>query len=207
MTAERVAELAALGIELPARAVVVSSAADADGYRATVDVLTPAGERTGQMLEDLPLDRLWQTVAGAGVFAPPAPDQQVLVNWESGNATGPIVVSAAPGEPAAPRLTVNAGEHSLQGETFDVRMLPDEWKVSDEAGTQISAKSKRVKVASPDDDLLAALVALGEAIRDGATVFDTDTQPGSAGKQLANNAATKTAINSALDRVRAVLRT
>ena len=206
MTAERVAELATLGIELPARAVVVSSKADSTGYAVTVDVLTPAGERTGQMLEDLPLDRLWQTVAGAGVFAPPAPDQQVLVNWESGSATAPVVVSAAPGEPAAPRLPVNAGEHSHQGATFDVRMLDDEWKVSDEAGTLISGTAKRWKVASPDDDLLAAIVALAEAIRDGSTVFDTDTMPGSAGRELGLNAGTKTTINSALDRVRAVLR-
>ena len=194
------------GIQFPARAIVRSSSADADGYRCTVETLDGTGEPTEQTLPDLPLDPLWLQEAGVGQWAPPAVGRIVAVVWAGGSSGHPIVCAGAPRQPVAPRLDVPAGEHSLQGETFDVRMKPDEWKVSDEAGTVISAKSERVKVASPDDDLLSAIVALGEAIRDGSTVFDTDTMPGSAGRELANNAATKSAINDALDRVRAVLR-
>ena len=195
------------GVQFPCRAIVRGSAADGDGYRATVEVLDGTGEPTGQTLPDLPLDPLWLGADGTGVFAPPAEGRIVAIIWAGGSSGHPIVCSGAWRNPGAtPRLDVPAGEHSLQGETYDVRMKPDEWKVSDEAGTVISGTGKRWKVASPDDDLLAAVVALGEAIRDGSTVFDTDTMPGSAGRELANNAGTKSAINDALDRVRAVLR-
>ena len=186
--------------------VIVSRATPADGYSADVEVLSGAGEPTGQILRDVPLDPLLQGVDGAGIFAPPEPGRVMAVTWMGGVAGHPVVVAGAAVDPPKPRLEVGAGEHSHQGATFDVRMLDDEWRVSDEAGTEISGSGERWRVASPDDDLLAAVVALGEAIRDGATVFDTDTPNGSAGQELANNAATKTAINDALDRVRAVLR-
>ena len=51
-----------------------------------------------------------------------------------------------------------------------------------------------------------ALVETIEAVRDGATVLDTDTPNGSPGQELANNAGTKMAINAGLDRIRDVLR-
>ena len=35
------------GVQFPVRAIVRSSAADADGYRATVEVLNGAGQPTG----------------------------------------------------------------------------------------------------------------------------------------------------------------
>ena len=207
MTPEDIRAAATAGVELPARVIVRSSkATPGDGYVATVEVLDGAGEPTKQVLRDVPLDPLIQTEDGTGIFAPPKTGRIMALVWAGGVAGHPIVAAGAWTMPAKPRLAVPAGEHSHQGETFDVRMLPDEWKVSDEAGTELSGKGERWRMASPDDDLLSALVAFGEAVRDGLTVFDTDTPSGSTGNQLGLNAGTKTAINSALDRVRAVLR-
>ena len=128
--------------------------------------------------------------------------------WMGGSAGHPVIVSGAPIEATKPRLDVAAGEHSLQGETYDVRMRPDEWGVYAESGAQVSVagSGKKTKVASDDDDLLEALVETIEAVRDGATVNDTDTPNGSPGQELANNAGTKSAINAGLDRIRDVLR-
>ena len=194
------------GVQFPCRAIVRASAADADGYRATVEVLDGTGEPTGQTLPDLPLDPLWLGADGTGVFAPPAEGRIVAIIWAGGSSGHPIVCSGAWRNPGAtPRLDVPAGEHSVQGETYDARMLADEYRISSEAGSQVSLKGK-IKVASDDDDLLEALVETIEAVRDGATVLDTDTPNGSPGQELANNAGTKSAINAGLDRIRDVLR-
>ena len=197
------------GATWPCRAIVRASAADADGYRVTVEPLTGTGEPTGQTLPDLPLDPLWLGADGTGVFAPPAEGRIVAIIWAGGSSGHPIVCSGAWRNPGAtPRLDVPAGEHSLQGETFDVRMTPDEWGVYAESGAQVSVagSGKKTKVASDDDDLLEALVETIEALRDGATVNDTDTPNGSPGRELANNAGTKSAVNAGLDRIMDVLR-
>ena len=211
MTRDDIRRLALDGIELPARARVDDSrATPGAGYTADVTVLDGAGNPTDppQRLAAVPLDPLWHDVDGVGVFAPPAPGRIVAIVWMGGVAGHPVVTAGAWINPAAaPRLVVPAGEYSIQGPVFDARMLADEYRVSDEAGTVVSLRDERVKVASPADDLLAALVELGEAIRDGSTENDTDTASGSSGRALPLNAGTKSAINAALDRFRAVLRT
>ena len=207
MTIEELRRVSLEGVELPVRAeVIVSRATPGEGYSADVEVLDGAGQPTGQILQAVPLDPLWLAEAGAGTWAPPAKGRIVAVTWMGGVSGHPVVVAGAAVDPPKPRLAVGDGEHSHQGATFDVRMKPDEWKVSDEAGTIISGTGKRWKVASPDDDLLLALVAVHEAQRDGVTIRDTDTNSGSAGRNLRLNGASKNAINAALDRVRAVLR-
>ena len=195
------------GLEWPVRAIIRSSAADADGYRCTVETLDGRGEPTGRTLPDLPLDPLWLQEAGVGQWAPPAVGRIVAIIWAGGSSGHPIVCAGAPRQPVAPRLDVPAGEHSLQGEKWDVRMQPEKWGVYAESGAEVSIDgSTKTKVASDDDDLLEALVETIEALRDGATVNDTDTPNGSPGQELANNAGTKSAINAGLDRIRDVLR-
>ena len=102
------------GLELPARAIVRSSAADSGGYRATVEILTGDGKRTDQVLPDLPIDRQWVAAAGAGIFAPPAPDQLVMVTWSGGSAGHPVVTCGADDEPAVPFRAVPGGGWALQ---------------------------------------------------------------------------------------------
>ena len=148
------------GIEFPCRASVVNAEAGPSGYRATVEALDRTGELTGRVLSDLPLDPLWLAGGGQGVFAPPAPKQIVAVVWMGGDAGHPVITAAGMVEPAVPRLAVPVGEHSLQGETWDARMRPDEWRVRDEAGAELSGQDSRWRVAGPSDDLHAVLQQL-----------------------------------------------
>lgn len=200
MIPDAIRRIAREGVEYPARAIVRSSRADSR-YTATVEILDGAGEPTEQTLADVPLDPLWLAEDGSGVWAPPAQGQIVALTWMGGEAGHPVITSGALMQAAAPRVPVEAGEHSIQGETFDQRMKADEWRVSDEAGTALSGKGRRWLIASPDDDLLAALVGLAEAIRDATTIPDT-----AGGTPLTLNPTTQAAINAALNRVRAVLR-
>ena len=87
ISADRIAELAALGIELSARAVVRASRADSSGYSADVEILDGTGQPTGQTLDKVPLDRSAGLGRdGAGFFAPPMPDRIVMVSWAAGSA-------------------------------------------------------------------------------------------------------------------------
>ena len=80
-------------MQFPCRAIVRGSAADADGYRATVECLDGTGEPTGQTLPDLPLDPLDEGRDGAGWFAPPKVGRIVAVAWMGGSAGHPVIVS------------------------------------------------------------------------------------------------------------------
>ena len=194
------------GVELPARAVVLDSRADSSGYTADVEILDSVGERTGHVLNGIAVDPLWLIAGGPGVFAPPEKDQMVAVSWLGDEAGQPVIAAAAPNEPAAPRLSVGAGEHSLQGETWDVRMLPDEWRVRDDPGAVLSGKSSRWLVAGPAEDLHAVLQSLVDVIQAAMTVTDTDTPSGGAGRELGLNAATIADLEVIATRLSLVLR-
>lgn len=175
VTAETLAALAALGIELPCRAIVDESAADSGGYRVTVDVLTTTGARTNQILRDVPLDRLWQGRAGAGVFAPPAIDQVVSIGWHSGAAGAPVLVASAPDAPAVPFRPVAVGE----------------WALQDGQGAELRVTAAGLwRLASIAESLQPWLAELLATLRAAQTVHDTDTFRGSPGRELNFNGAT-----------------
>ena len=194
------------GVELPARAVVLDSRADSSGYSADVEILDSVGDRTGHVLNDVAIDPLWLLAGGEGIFAPPANNQLVAISWLGDEAGQPVIAAAAPNDPARPRLSVSAGEHSLQGETWDVRMLPDEWRVRDDPGAVLSGKSSRWLVAGPAEDLHAVLQSLVDVIQAAMTVTDTDTASGGAGRELGLNAATIAALEVIATRLSLVLR-
>ena len=206
MTTPEVIRRTALdGLELPARAIVRSSRADSGGYSATVEVLDSAGAPTGQVLADVPLDPLWLADAGRGVFAPPAPRQLVAVVWMGGEAGQPVIASHGLAQPAAPQWPVGAGEHSIQGDTWDTRHRAGEWVLYDHTGAVLSAKGRRFKVAA-DDDLLAILLAWLDADIASKTVTDNDTDPGGSGAELGMNGATIAAYAAVKARLPLVLR-
>ena len=141
--------------------MVLDSRADSSGYTADVEILDSVGDRTGHVLNGVAVDPLWLIAGGPGVFAPPEKDQMVAISWLGDEAGQPVIAAAAPNEPATPRLDVGAGEHSLQGAEWDVRMLRDEWYVRDDAGAEISGKGSRWRVAGPSDnahDMLQAFL-------------------------------------------------
>ena len=103
----------------------------------------------------------------------------VAISWLGDEAGQPVIAAAAPNEPATPRLDVGAGEHSLQGKQWDVRMLRDEWYVRDDAGAEISGKGSRWRVAGPGDNahdmLQAFLDVLINSLDTGLQPFDAAT--------------------------------
>ena len=190
------------GLELPCRAIVRESrATTADGYSADVEVLDSALEPTGQMLIKVPLDPLWLAVAGAGQWAPPAIGLVVAVVWAGDEAGHPMILGGAPADPAAPRLSVGAGEHSHQGAEWDVRMLPAEWRVSDTAGTEISGTGRRWRFKSPDETLRALWHELCATLLVAQTEVDTDTDPGGSGRNLPFDGGTKGRISALKARI------
>ena len=155
------------GIAYPCRAIVRSSAADQDGYRATVEVLDGRGEPTRQRLPDLPLDPLYDGRDGAGFFAPPMPGRIVAVDWEGGSSGHPFIVAPAWARlaPAVPSIPVAAGEGSLQdGDGGELRYRGGgRWHLIDGQGAVVSVDGSRWKVAA-DDDLLTILLAWLDAL-------------------------------------------
>lgn len=193
------------GVELPCRAIVRSSAADSGGYRATVEVLDHAYEPTGQTLADVPLDPLWLTDGGKGVWAPPDEGQIVAVVWMGGDAGHPVISSGALREPATPQWSVGAGEHSIQGDTWDTRHRAGEWILYDHTGALLSAKNSRFKVTA-DADLLEEIEGLIDDLIAATTEPDHDTDPGGTGAELELSAATKNALTARKARFPLVLR-
>lgn len=190
------------GVQLPCRAIVRSSAADGDGYRATVETLDGAGDPTGQKLPDLPLDPFWDGRDGAGLFIPPKPGRIVGVAWMGGSAGHPVIVGPAWPRmtPAVPSIPVAVGEGSLQdGRGGEFRYMGDgTWRWRDDAGAEISVNPAHLwRIASAAETLHAVLAAMIVAGKEATTVLDTDTPSGSAGRQLGMNPATKAAWDAA----------
>ena len=209
MNADRIAELAALGIELPARAIVRSSAADADGYRCTCEILDGQGQPTGQTLFDMPLDRGWLGRDGAGWFAPPQPDRIVMVAWAAGSATDPVIVAAAEDDPPAPASPVPAGAAAWQdGAGAELRVNADgSWTLRDRAGAEVAVNPAHLwRIASVAESLFPVLDAWLDALIAAATILDTDTASGSSGRELGFNAGTLAALNVVKARLAMVLR-
>ena len=193
------------GLQLPARAVVRASRADASGYSADIEILDGAGQPTGQLLSDLPLSTEWLAGGAQGVFAPPAVGQLVEVQWMGGSTSHPVISNGAPRDPVSPRWPVGAGERSVQGDTWDTRHRPGEWILYDHTGAVLSAKGRRFKMAA-DDDLLEILQSWLDALIAAQTVTDTDTASGGSGRELGLNAATRAALNAIKARLPLVLR-
>ena len=166
MTPRQTQRYALEGIELPCRAIVRSSAADGDGYRATVEVLDSAGEPTKQILENVPLDPLYDGRDGAGLFIPPKPDRIVGVVWMGGEAGHPVVVGSAWQQPAVPSIPVAAGEGSLQdGEGGELRYRGGgRWHLIDGKGAELSVDGKLWLLRGDGDDLHAVQVAWLDAL-------------------------------------------
>ena len=192
------------GVQFPVRAIVRSSTAGSQ-YKCTVEVLDGAGQPTGQVLSDQPLDPLWLAGGGKGVWAPPDEGQIVAVVWAGGSAGHPVISNGALRKPVAPRWSVGAGEHSIQGDTWDTRHRAGEWILYDHTGAVLSAKSRRFKMAA-DDDLLTILNAWLDADIASKTVVDNDTDPGGSGAELAMNGATIAAYSAVKARLALVLR-
>lgn len=188
------------GLQLPARARVESSAADADGYRATVTVLDGAGESTDQVIADLPLGRGWLGRDGAGWFAPPMPGRVVLVEWSGGSAGHPVIAADAEHDPPVPFAPVPAGAQSLQdGAGTELRFHADgRVLIRHRSGAEIATDAEGLwRIASAAESLHAVLAAMIAAGKAATTVNDTDTASGSAGRQLAMNGATMAAWDAA----------
>ena len=197
------------GLQLPARAIVRSSAADGQGYRATVEVLNGRGEPTGQTLPDLPLDRTWLGRDGAGFFAPPMPGREVLVVWSGGSAGHPVITSAGEREPHAPASSVPQGAAAWQdGMGAELRQHADgSWWWRNRAGAEVAVDVPGLwRVASTAMSLhtvLASMIAAGKAA---TTVTDHDTDPGGTGAELPMNGATKADWDAAQVQLDLVLR-
>ena len=149
------------GVQLPVRAIVRSSAADSDGYRATCEVLDGAGQPTGQVLPDLPLGPLFEGRDGAGWFAPPMPGRIVAVDWMGGSAGHPVIVAAAWRQPAVPSIPVAAGEGALQdGSGGELRYQGSgRWHLIDGQGAELGVDGKLWLLRGDGDDLHAVQVA------------------------------------------------
>lgn len=187
LSADRIAELAALGIELPARAIVRASRADSTGYSADVEILDGRGQPTGQTLDKVPFDRGWLGRDGAGWFAPPMPDRVVLVAWADGSATDPVITSAAETEPPVPASPVPQGAAAWQdGEGAELRQHADgSWTLRDRDGAEVAVDISHLwRVASVAESLFSVLDALFDTLIAGQTVPDHDTDPGGTGAPL-----------------------
>ena len=202
------------GLQLPCRAIVRSSRADSE-YSATVEILDGAGAPTGQILPPIPLDPLFEGRDGAGWFAPPKPGRIVGVMWAGGSAGHPIIVGPTWRRPAVPSIPVGPGEGALQdGSGGELRYQGDgKWHLIDGQGAELGVDGKLWLLRGDGDDLhavqvawLDALEALCRAMLAAQTIPDTDTDPGSAGRELPFNGATKAAISAVLAQV-AVVRT
>ena len=149
------------GVQFPVRAIVRSSAADADGYRATVEVLDGAGQPTGQVLPDLPLDPLFEGRDGAGWFAPPKVGRIVAVAWMGGSAGHLVIVSTGWRQPAVPSIPVAAGEGALQdGDGGELRYQGGgRWHLIDGQGAELGVDGKLWLLRGDGDDLHAVQVA------------------------------------------------
>ena len=189
---------------------MLSSAADADGYRATVEVLTGDGSRTGQVLQDVPLDRLWQTRAGGGVFAPPEPDQIVLVTWEQSSAGAPVLTCSAPVQPAAPFKAVPAGGWALEDHAgAELRLNPDgSWTLRDREGAEVAVDVAHLwRIASVAESLFPVLDAWLDVLIAAQTVPDHDTDPGGYGScRCRSDATTVAGLEAVKARLATVLR-
>ena len=209
ISSDLIAELAALGIELPARAVVRESRADSSGYSADVEILDGTGQPTGQTLDKVPLDRGWLGRDGAGLFMPPAKDRVVMVDWADGSATDPIITAAAETEPPAPASAVPQGAAAWQdGMGAELRQHADgSWWWRNRAGAEVAVDVPGLwRVASTAMSLhtvLASMIAAGKAA---TTVTDHDTDPGGTGGELAMNGATKADWDAAQVQLDLVLR-
>ena len=203
------------GLQLPARAIVRSSAADGQGYRATVEILNGRGEPTGQTLPDLPLDPLFEGRDGAGWFAPPKVGRIVAVAWMGGSAGHPVIVSAAWQQPAVPSIPVAAGEGALQdGDGGELRYRGGgRWHLIDGQGAEFGVDGKLWLLRGDGDDLhavqiawLDALDALLDALIAALTVADHDTGSGGTGAPLPFSGGTIAAFTAVKAQV-AVVRT
>lgn len=200
INADWIAELARLGVEMPAKAEVLSSAADSGGYRASVEILDGRGDPTGQTLDNIPLDRAWLGPDGAGWFRPPMPGRRVLVVWSEAVAGQPVIAASAEDEPPVPFAAVPAGAQSLQdGAGTEVRFHTDgRVLIRHRSGAEIATDTAGLwRIASAMQSLHVVLTRIITAGKEAETVLDTDTSSGSAGRELAMNAATMAAWDEA----------
>lgn len=191
------------GIELPARAIVRSSRADAQGYSATVEVLTGDGEPTGQLLSDLPLDRQWLGRDGAGWYGPPAPGRIMQVTWQGGSGGHPVVTSAAEDEPPVPAASVPQGGWAWQdGQGAELRQHPDgSWWLRNRAGAEVAVDVAGLwRVASTAETLHAVCQELLD------TLIAAMTIPAAIGTPLPFNPATIAKLTALKARVDLLLR-
>lgn len=197
------------GVQFPCRAVVISSRADAQGYRATVNVLDGEGERTDQTIEDIPLDPLWLGDDGRGVYAPPQPEQVVTLHWEGGSAGHPVMVAGAPRPAAVPQREVGADEWVLtDGHGAVLRLGADStWTLRDADGAEVAVDPLHLwRIASTTESLYDVLRDLIMVLQEARTVPDHDTYPGGTGAPLGLGPATIAALGLIGERLATVLR-
>lgn len=155
------------GVQLPTRARVESSAADSGGYRATVVVLDGRGESTGQVIEDVPLDRQWLGRDGAGWFAPPMPGRIVWVDWADGSVGHPAIVASAERDAPVPFVAVPQGAAAWEdGAGTEIRFHADgRILIRHRTGAEVSTDLTGLwKMASAAEDLKAVLDAWLDAL-------------------------------------------
>ena len=171
------------GVSLPELAEVRSArAAPGDGYVATVAVLAD-GRATDEVIEDAPIASGWS--AEAGLFAPPAAGDVVLVQFVGGRRSEPVITARVdPLSAAQPARSVADGSAALMapdGAAVDV--AEDDVALRDAAGdAHVRVSEDRVAVASSRQTLLGVLERLVETLEqaqmtgtgnDGAPVVST----------------------------------
>ncbi len=58
-----------------------------------VEIIKPVSrEKTGEMLQEVPLSPLWAGTAGHGIYAPPQPTSHVIIAFIDGNGAHPFVL-------------------------------------------------------------------------------------------------------------------
>ena len=161
----RIRRIAWSGVSLPVKAVVDASYARSGGeYAADLEVVHRATlERTGEMLEGVPLQPIWLGADGRGLYAPPEQGRIVVVGWIEGDRGHPYVAGAA-ADGYTPAASAGVGEFVLvDGRGHEVRITEQFWRLVDGVGGELKLQG-RWRMANPRDSLRPILESLIDAV-------------------------------------------
>lgn len=155
------------GVSLPSKAIVDRSYATAGqrgGYAVDLEIVDRAShERTGELLDEVPLQPLWLAADGAGLYAPPEEGQLVIVAFVDGDRAHPYI-SAAVADSYAPATSARVGELVLvDGRGHEVRITDQFYRVIDGSGGELKLQ-ERWRLANRADSLKPVLDALIDAV-------------------------------------------